>query len=194
MWTSHKIAAGVEISSPRAWGRVWLPRTARRHQCLRQGLSQPARSVQRGPGARSAAHSELGRGQRSPASGAARGERPGQHVRPGRGGRNRSSRAGAVRGPAASAASDGRPAPRKMNGPRSAASRIRVWRPGSKTAAGGGGGSWGPSRAGSRLPLFLSHPTPPGAPWTAASPGRPTAVCLPQLLAVRPRNSPLVGL
>lgn len=52
-WTSHKIAAGVEISSPRAWGRVWLPQTARRHQRLRQGLSPPARSVQRGPGARS---------------------------------------------------------------------------------------------------------------------------------------------
>lgn len=51
----------------------------------------------------------------------------------------------------------------------------------------------GPPR-GEPPPAFPSHPTPPGVPPDRGRPGCPTVARSPQLLAVRPRNSPVVRL
>lgn len=193
-WTSHKIAAGVEISSPRAWGRVWLPQTARRHQRLRQGLSPPARSVQRGPGARSP---ELGARPRAEVPGF-RGL-SGWEARVTRAlwaGRKKPAQPGGGCPPARSLRRLRRPSRpgEKWMGRAPPPLELESGGRGRKPLPAAEADPAPPPRAGRRLPLFLSPPTLPGARWTAAGPGHPTAVCLPQLLAVRPRNSPLVGL
>lgn len=189
-WRSHKIAAGVEISSPGAWGRVWLPRTARRCWRLRQGLSRPARSVQRRPG-RSAPRT-LGARLRAGVPGFRR--RSGREARAARAlwaGRKRSARPG--RGcPRSSAARDGPPVPREMNGPRSATARVR--KPEARGEDRCGRLLGDPARGTASRFFFPIRPPARRPPRTAAGTGRPIAARSPQLLAVRPRNSPVVGL
>lgn len=117
--------------------------------------------------------------------------RPGLHVRPLPAGRKEP--AGATSGRRRLA----RPsAPREMNG----AALLLCRRCGSRSSlatetktAAGGGGSWGP-HAGSHLPPSLPTRPRPASPLDRGRPGCPTAARSPQLLAVRPRNSPVVRL
>lgn len=180
---------------------------ARRRWRLLQGLSGPAaaRSVQRRREARRSAPRTLrapGPGLRAgvPASGGAGGGRPGRrHVRAGPGGGSRRRRAGGCPRRPGSAVAGGRrpsPVPREMNGPRAPP------QPGSE--------SGGPRRKPLRAAEAAPGGAPPGArgaasrffgpirprPAPPAPRGRPHRRPLrsPQLLAVRPRNAPVVGL
>ena len=102
------------------------------------------------------------------------------------GGRNRRGPAAAASGPRSLA----RPPP---DSARNEWGRVRVWRPRRKPLRAEAAAAPGaPARgAASRLPF---PPDPARRPPDRGRPRRPTAARSPQLLAVRPRNSPVVGL
>lgn len=173
----------VEISSPRARGRVGLPRAARRRWRLLQGRPRPARSVQRRPGrpaprtlrARLRAGVPGFRRRSRPQARAARALRAGrkQPARPGRGcPRSHQPRPRATALP---------PVPREMNGPRapprpggeSGGPRRRPRR--AAEAAPGGPRAGAASR--SSLPI-RPRPAPPGprpAPGAPPPPAHPSS-------------------
>lgn len=182
---------GQGLASPNRWA----PPAA----SARASPGQRARYKGR-PGRSAPARSGLDSGQGSPASGAARGGRPEQHVRsaPGREEGTGAARRGLPEGPAASGASGGPPATLEMNG---AAPPLLRRRPYDSLAAPDENRCGrrrlrlllGPPR-GEPSPAFPFPPDPARRPPDRGRPRRPTAARSPQLLAVRPRNSPVVGL